>query len=199
MIIAFIAFALATLLLIPVERWLDEHVVPLSWPGWLLEHVYMPALRAMALVAFLLAGYPAIYGSDALPPLHEVLAGQSNWFDDLIWVAWLVAMGLPLLPVIGRLQFIVLPLQANATAAVVFAWAAQAEGLRDYRLWPGIEVLLLIVVLAGSGAWLARKIGLWVAEKRRNAELGHRVHEAGLLFFQGPAVIIYTTALGARL
>lgn len=199
MIVAFIAFALATLALIAVEEWLDEHVVPISWPGWLTEHIYMPALRATALVAFLLAGYPAIYATDALPPLGEVLAGQSNWFDDLIWVAWLVAVGLPLLPVIGRMQSVVLPLQANTTAAVLFAWAAQAAGIDDYSLWPGLEVGVLIVVLAGIGAWLARKIGLAVAEHRLDAELGHRVHEAGLLFFQGPAVMVYTTALGSGL
>ncbi|HWP94625.1 MAG TPA: hypothetical protein VNL72_02705 [Gammaproteobacteria bacterium] len=199
MLLAALTYGLAIVAVVQIADWLLPRVAHVPLTAWLAEHVYLPMLRAAAMVAFLLVAYPSLFGIASAPALGTLFTGQGERLVQLVELVWLVALLLPLLPFAGRLTAAVLPLQAMAGAALLFSWLAEALGVTAVSYWPGGEALAGIAAVALAGHVGARLVAT-VATDDGNLPLpGHLLYEAVVMACQVPAVMIYARALGRQL
>ena len=170
--------------------------------GWLWEHFYAPLLRAGVLVAFLLLAAPDIYGVTGPHSATGLLFAVEGRFGHLLGLVFLLSLALPLLPVVGALPALVLPIQGVAGTALVFGWLAQSAGLSEVSYWPGLGTLFLLCGLSVVAYWLAtRAVALiqGIGTHWNFADLDELVFEAVLLLFQAPVIIVYSSSLGRQL
>src|SRR5690606_18393583 len=113
---------------------------------WLIDHVYLPALRMPALIGFVLASYPTLYGLDSGPSLAVLT--DFDWFGQALHILFALPLLLSLLPAAGRLPALVLPLQGMALTALLFAPLATVMGTPTPSYWPDAASL---VALLGFG------------------------------------------------
>lgn len=165
---------------------------------WITERVYLPLLRYGAVLVFLLAGYPHIFGIDDAPPVQELFTAGSGRLDLLINIGLALSLALPLIPVANQVPGIVLTAQAVLTACVLVSWLAPHLGVNEPRYfmgWPIIAAVFALNVLA----WLMGRALLAVFDEARQSR-GRLLLMDGLrLLAELPAVLIYTFALGRQL
>lgn len=202
MLFACLVFGLVNLLLASIERRflavLAEHTVT----GWLGEHVYLPLARIFSVLLFIALAYPVLYGLREAPGFLALLGSGAQRLSHLVNLAFLLSLLLPLLPLAGRLPGLVLPAQGLLAAAMLFRWLAQARGV-EAQLWPGWTTAGLIVLWLVLGQRLAAGIAQWLGDLRPAPAAGddqERVYyETVILFFQVPAILLYTLDLAQQL
>jgi hypothetical protein len=200
MLFACASFAALNLLLAKVEQRILAALPAHSLPTWIAEHVYLPLARVFSLLLFIALAYPALFGLREAPPLIDLLNSGEQRVSHLINLGFLLSLLLPLLPLFGRLPSLVLPIQSLLAAATLFHWLAAARGI-EVDLWPGGIAATAIVV------WLvlAQRLAAWLAEalidhnQLHSADRERIYFETALLFFQVPAILLYTVGLGEQL
>lgn len=160
---------------------------------WLTEHIYLPALRMPALIGFVLAAYPSLYGLDAGPPLSTLL--DFNWFGRALNILFMLPLLFSLLPVAGRWSALILPLQGTALTALLFLPLSATLGVQDPAWFPDI-VTLLAVLMFGVGGHL---LGTATAERLPRRRSALPAYDGIVLLFQAPAILIYGRLLGLEL
>lgn len=188
-ILVFLALAAAGIL---AEFLLIDRLHETRLNEWLAEHVYLPALRMPALIGFILAGYPALYGLEAGPPLAALL--DFNWFGRALNILFMLPLLFSLLPVAGRFSALVLPAQGMALAALLFMPLSAALDLATASYSLDFSTLLALLLFGVGGHML----GTALAERlpRRRAALP--VYDATVLAFQAPVILAYGHALGLQ-
>lgn len=170
---------------------------------WLMEHLGRPWLRALAMIIFVAAAYPTLFGLSEAPSLNMLLGSEDGRLSLLLNTAFFASLLLPLLPGLDRAPGLVLPLQAMASAALLFHWLGRATGLHDLHFWPGWGNALAIVILAALSQPVAHAASHWLGAhlNRLHDREGfeHLCYDGLLLVFQVPAILIFTLGLGAQL
>lgn len=200
-LLACLSFGVLNLLLANIEQRFLAAMAEHTLTGWLAEHVYLPLARIFTILIFIALAYPAMFGLREAPGIQTLLHGGEHRISHLVNLAFLLSLLLPLLPVAGRLPGLVLPAQGLLAAAMLFGWLAQARGV-DVRLWPGWTTAALIVLWIVLGQRLAVWIAQQLGETRYHPTDGdpERVYyETAILFFQVPAILLYTLGLGEQL
>lgn len=188
----------------PFTVWLERRVREVTVTHWLLEQLGYPLLRALLIIVFILIAYPALFGLQSAPPWQALLAAEpGRWQSLLNWV-FLASLLLPLLPVLGALQALILPLQGMLASALVFGWLAENRDLNEISLWPGTGTLLLILFAAllshAAAKALARRLGPALDRRLNLADEGEALaFETVILLFQLPVILLYGLALGRQL
>jgi len=171
--------------------------------AWVVEHVLLPWSRVLALLLFLLLAYPLLFGLHSAPPMPDLLLARDGRVSLLVNTAFVLSLLLPLTPLLGNLKGLVLPVQAIAMAALLFHWLTQALGFVHVSYWPGGLAAVTILALAPLTQSLAHHAGHWLGSHINRAQnmegFEGLAYEGLLLFFQVPAVLIYTLALGRQL
>lgn len=171
--------------------------------AWMVEHVLLPWCRVLALLIFLVLAHPVLFGLYGAPPLPDLLWAHDGRVSTLSNTAFVLSLLLPLAPLLGNLKGLVLPLQAIAMSTLLFHWLTLALGVDGVNYWPGGWTVLTILFLAPLMQWLAQRVSHWLGghlNRAHNREgFEGLVYEGLLLFFQVPAVLIYTLALGRQL
>ena len=170
---------------------------------WLWRHVYAPLLRAATLLFFIIVAYPTLFGLAEAPTVTSLLTAEEGRFGHILGIVFLLTLALPLLPVVGPIPALVLPIQGMVTAELLFRWLATALGTHTVSYWPGGTVIVGIVTLSFAAYWLASH-GARLLEHTGHrlfdvADLGELARETLVLVFQAPAIILYATALGVQL
>ncbi len=170
---------------------------------WLWSHVYAPMLRAATLLLFIIVAYPTLYGLADAPSVSSLLSAGEGRFGHILGIIFVLTLVLPLLPVVGPVPALVLPVQGVVTAALLFRWLASSLEVRGVSYWPGAEVTLGIVALSVAAYWLAGH-GARVIERLGQkqldvADLGELAREALVLLLQAPAIVLYAMALGSQI
>lgn len=182
---------------------LHHAVQDVGFTAWTVEHVLLPWCRVLALLLFLLLAYPRLFGLEAAPPMPDLLWGRDGRVSTLINTAFVLSLLLPLTPLLGRLQGLVLPMQAIAMATLLFHWLILALNVPAVSYWPGGDAAAVIMLLAPLTQQLARHVSHWIGchVNRRYQREGFEtlLYEGLLLFFQIPTVLIYTLTLGRQL
>ncbi|MFA5530585.1 MAG: hypothetical protein WDA11_07950 [Thiohalomonadaceae bacterium] len=194
---ALLLYALTVLLCERVASRLAPHMAQHGLTDWLLEHVYVPLSRAACIVLFVAAAYPLLFGTVQAPWLFEVLGDGERRVSTLLNLAFIASLLLPLIPVLGDRLALVLPLQAIATSALLLHWTAASAGAH-VSLWPGSDVVLVLLVLVALGEPLARATARFWAMVRAEREEPW-IAETALLMLQVPVILTYTLHVGAPL
>ncbi len=179
---------------------LDRHVQQSPVTEWIVEHIGLPWARAVALLVFIAVAYPALFGLAGAPPLGTVLGAGDGRANVLLNIAFIVSLLLPLLPLLGQLRGVVLPLQAIAMSTLLFHWLTMELHTAEPHYWPGWETVATLLLLAPLTQWLAyqtnRLAGAWF-ELREG--YGNLLYDGLLLLFQVPVILVYTLGLGEQL
>jgi hypothetical protein len=200
MLLACASFATLNLLLAKAEQQVLAALPAHSLPTWVAEHIYLPLARIFSLLLFIVLAHPALFGLREAPSIIELLNGGEQRVSHLINLGFLLSLLLPLLPLFGRLPSLVLPIQSLLAAAMLFHWLAAARGI-EVDPWPGgITATVIMVWLV-----LAQRLAAWLAEalidhsQLHSADRERIYFESALLFFQVPAILMYTVGLGEQL
>lgn len=170
--------------------------------AWMVEQAALPLARAAALALFLFTAYPILFGIDTAPPLGSILFFKEGRFSALVNLAFILSLLLPLLPLIGKQRAVILPLQGIAIAALLFHWTASSLGI-SHSYWPGgfnlVLIILLISIAAPVAHRITHRIGRGANQWTERAGFEELAFEGLLLFFQAPAILVYTLSLGTQL
>lgn len=189
--------------LIALTLWIEPRVREVGPTHWLLEHMGYPLGRAVVVVSFVLVAYPTLFGLTNAPALGDVIQVGSGRLQSLVNWVFVVSLFLPLLPVLGGIQALILPLQGMVATALLFHWVAGESGMQGVHYWPGWGQAAVIVALAfashGLAQSLSRTLGSWANESFHLADAEDLVFEAVVLLCQIPVLLVYGLALGHSL
>ncbi len=170
---------------------------------WLWGHIYAPMLRAATLLFFILVAYPALFGLAEAPSVTSLLSAGEGRFGHILGIVFVLTLVLPLLPVVGPVPALVLPVQGVVTAGLLFHWLASSLEVSGVSFWPGAKVTLGIIALSVAAYWLAghgARLVEHLGHKQLDvADLGEITRETLVLLLQAPAIVLYTMALGSQL
>lgn len=199
---ACLIFGVLNLLLARREQRFLASMAEHGLTAWLAEQIYLPLARIFSILVFIGLAYPALFGVREAPDIGQLLTGGQHRVSQLINLGFLLSLLLPLLPVIGRLTGLILPAQGLLAAAMLFGWLAQARGI-DANLWPGWSTAGLILLWAVLGqrlaVWIAHQFGDSWQPDSTSDDLSRVYYETAILFFQMPAILLYTVGLGEQL
>ncbi len=170
---------------------------------WLMERIIVPAARALALVSFILVAYPVLFGVVTAIPVSELLAAGRLRLTNLVNVAFLLSLLLPLIPVFNRWPAFVLPIQGIAAATMVFRWWAATQPQIDIHFWPEISTIISLLVLAFVTHEMAKQLS-HLLEKKVDALIEHEgserlIYRTVVMILQVPVILLYTLSLGQQL
>lgn len=194
---AIAVYLLVSLGALHFEERLLRSVSDAAVANWLVENLYIPLLRYVCVLVFVLLAYPGLFGLDTAPPLSVVLGSGSGRLDQLLNLGLVLSLALPLIPVVNNIPGVILTLQGILTACVVFSWAAPELGLYSPRYWMGGQTLFLVLAFNLAAYLLGRALS-------EGLGLGRRSPRAALLmdalrYLAGlPAILVYTFALGRQ-
>jgi uncharacterized membrane protein len=171
---------------------------------WIFEHFVLPAGRAFMLVVFILIAYPALFGLPNAPDIDLLLQGGPHRMTTLMNVIVILpVLLLPLIPVIGGMHAMVLPLQGIAASALLFHWLAQSYHKPELGYWPGFPIVGLVIVLAilshATARWIAGLIAEQIERDLNVSQANEVVYNIVVSAFQIPVILVYTLALGRKL
>ena len=195
MIAALLVFIPLPVVLLSVELKLAGAARDSAVQSWIADHVYLPLIRSTALLVFIFLAHPELFGLGAAPSLSALLAGGHYRFDQLINVLLLVALLLPLVPLLDRVAGLTLTLQGMCAAALLASWIASASGVAISLLpdaWLIVRISAVLLAARIAGELLAKEF--LAAPRYRELIL-----EALRMLSQLPAVIMYAHFLGAQL
>lgn len=196
MIAALAAFALAVAAALAIESWMLRTWMDVPVTGWLTHHMYIPMLRAAAVMVFVVAGYPQLFGLSEAPPLGALLSAHGG-FSFLLNLLIVAGLLLSVIPPLHRLPALVLPLQAMIGVGIVFHVLADALGAPGVRYLPDLTVGALIVGIALAAHFAGRQaVHAYASRTGRGAPIGS---DAIVFAFQVPAVWLYARFLGSHL
>ncbi|GEM_PF-862580 len=200
---ALLLYGLLVMVLEYFTAHLHHAVREVGFTAWVVEHVLLPWGRVLVLLLFLMLAYPLLFGLHSAPPMPDLLWAHDGRVSTLINTAFILSLLLPLAPLLGNLKGLVLPVQAIAMATLLFHWLTLALNVAEVSYWPGWPALLAILILAPLTQWAAHHSAHWLGGhlNRANNREGFEnlLYEGLLLFFQVPAVLVYTLALGRQL
>ena len=203
LLLAITAYILVSVLVEWLGRRLLTRVEDVASTHWLAEQLLIPAARALALVAFILFAYPSLFGLTKAPALTELLAAGRGRISTLVNLSFALSLLLPLLPIIGRLPALVLPIQGMAAAGLLFHWLVAARPPSPIAYWPDWSMLASLLALAFSGHALARWLSGIIAEALREhyekAGLEALIYRSTILVLQAPVILCYGLSLGRQL
>ena len=175
--------------------------VPVS--EFLFEKFLIPLARAVGLMVFILICYPVLFGLSDAPPLSLLLSSGSLRSSTLMNVMFIVPLLFSLLPVIGSIPALILPVQGIAGASLVFSWMQGVLGVNEVHYLPDGVTFLMIVLLAIVSHTAARRVSLQISEeinRRFNIDDGQKIaYRIIVVAAQMAVILIYTQGLGAQI
>jgi hypothetical protein len=203
LLLALALFALISVVVEVLAYQLLSVVAEVAASGWLMQHVVVPAARALALVTFILVAYPVLYGVEIAPGMSVLLAAEQLRLSNLFNIIFLLSLLLPLIPVFSRWPALVLPIQGIAAASMVFRWWAATQPQVDIHFWPGWSTVFSLLVLAFITHEVAKHLAHHL-EKKLDALIerqgsGRLIYRTVVMVLQVPVILLYTLSLGQQL
>ncbi len=129
---------------------------------WLLQNLGVPFARVLAMAAFLLIGYPVIFGLATAPAsLASVFSQVSGRSGRLVDIMFFVTILASVIPVLSRFHALSLPAAGIAGSALLMSWVQESmAGQPGIHYWPGLVGTAGII----GSAILAHALGIWGAE-----------------------------------
>ena len=201
-IFATIIYGLAVLLVLPLSARISNRLEhPLLLWHW--DNIVTPLSEAVMLILFISLAFPEIFGIRQAPSIGRLLLGGELRINNLVNVLFLITLLFPLIPVFGERRELVLPLQGIAAVMMIFNWLAHELRLEQISYWPGMQNIILILVVAVLSYWLAARLAAFIGHRFDThfnvTQSGALFARCMILFMQSPALLIYSAGLGKQL
>jgi len=203
LLLALAAYTVVSLLVEWLGRRLLVAVGEVESTHWLFERLLIPSARALALVVFILLAYPTLFGLTEAPSLGSLLNAERSRITHLVNLTFALSLLLPVLPVVGRLPALVLPIQGMAAASLLFHWWAASLPPRWIEFWPDWHTLGILLAMAfvshALARWLAATIATALRQHYEMAGMEALVYRNIILILQAPVILFYGLSLGRQL
>jgi len=170
---------------------------------FIFEKFLIPLARAAGLMIFILLCYPVLFGLNEGPPLSQLLSTGSLRTSTLMNVMFITPLLFSLIPVVGSIPALILPVQGIAGSSLVFSWTQGTLKVEKIHYIPDGVTLLLIILFAILTHAAARWISLYLSETINynfNIDDGQKIaYRIVVVAAQMPVILIYTQGLGAQL
>jgi hypothetical protein len=189
---ATLIYTLLTLSISWLDLWLEEklHDVPVS--DWLAEHFGIPLLRALSMIVFIILLYPELFPLESLPSISQLLADGDGRIQHMVNWVFVIALLLPLIPLLGPRIEIVLPVQGLVVLIILSRWLMQYLGLDDISLVPSALTIGAMMLTGVLGSYLtviiSQHLGRWIDRQ-------FIVHHGATLIYPLLALVIQTPTL----
>ena len=201
-IMAVCFYCLGIVLLLPLFDWLHRLLEHHSLQ-WFWDHIGTPLLRTILIIMFIILAYPELFAVKQAPDVSELLAMGDDRAIHVINIIFLLTLLVPLLPVIGSMESLILPLQGMTASAVLFSWLAESQRVRGVSYFPELSTMIFIFVMAVLTHWFAlhisANIGEELDEKYRVVNSSSFISKAMVLVIQSPIILLYSLSLGRQL
>lgn len=191
------------LLELPLEYQVTQRLSPNRVIDWLWEYVGAPLLRALLIVGFVLVAYPVLFGLRDAPTIAVLLSQGSLRLTNLVNVAFMLSLLLPLLAPFQRRLGLVLAIQGVVATAMVFDWYASWIGAHSIGPWPGFAPAVMVCgvafVVHYAAAPMGQALGHFLDDRCGTRGLDRIVPHAVALVAQTPTILVYGYALGQQL
>ena len=186
-----------------LEKWLHDLLEdnPPFCLGW--DYFFAPLLRAVAVVLFIYLAYPTLFGLSVAPSINEIIASGNARTSNLLGIMFLIGLLLPIVPALNRHPEFVLPIQGAIAAAYVFMWLTNYLHITTADIWPGFDILFMMVLLSYLGhrlaTWFGHQLGHQLDAQfstRGFNTVGQHIVE---LLVQIPVILIYGYGLGQQI
>lgn len=167
---------------------------------WYLENLWLPILRIMGLITFILLVYPTLYGFNYAPNLYEVLI-ENGRFNSLMGFLFILLVIFSVVPVIKLFDFILVPSQGILAVALLFSWLPYSESaVIKYSPTPLLILAMICYVIVSYWLlrWFITKIQPAIDRIARQPGSAHIVFETVFMTSQLPLLIYYGLSLGRQ-
>ena len=201
-VIALFIYCISVVIAIPafvfIHERLDNTFLQYCW-----DKIGVPLIRAFLIIGFILLIYPINFGIVSAPSINELLAVDDMRSSFLINMIFLLTFFFPLLPVIGKWDELIIPLQGILCSMIIFSWLCQGLKIESYSLFPNFKTLGFIILISFITHWLAE----YLSEHSGDYfdKLFHRegfkvlIFKAVVLIMQSPVIFIFGIYLGKQL
>lgn len=200
---AILVFTLFSIIVEIIGRKILNMLDDVSVTEWIFEKVFIPLSRAVGLMIFILLSYPVLFGISDAPPLSELLSTGSHRISSLMNILFVLPLAFSVVPVLGSIPALLLPLQGIAGSTLVFSWMQAALSLSDIHYMPSLIVFLVIILFAVLSHEIAKWFALHISERTNryfHINDGQKiVYRIVVVVAQLPVILIYTTELGSQL
>jgi len=171
---------------------------------WMLERIFIPLARAIALMIFILLCYPILFGITQAPSLESLLTSGSHRINLLMNVLFVLPLMFSLVPVFGRIPALLLPIQGIAGSTLVFSWMqAATPHSREIHYIPGLSIVIVILLMAlithRLAKWLSVFISDYINDRYQILDSEKIIYRILIVATQLPVILVYTRGLGAQL
>lgn len=170
---------------------------------FIFDKFLIPLVRAVGLMIFILLCYPILYGITDAPPLSQLLSEGSLRTNTLMNVMFITPLLFSLIPVIGSLPALILPVQGIAGSSLVFSWMQGAMKIENIQYIPSGTTILVITLFAilthAAARWASHHLSE-TTNRILHIDDGHKIaYRIVIVAAQMPVILIYTQGLGAQL
>lgn len=170
---------------------------------WSWDRFFSPLLRAITLVVFVYLAYPGLFGLRVAPSVVELLTGSEARLNTVIGNLFFAGFVASLLPGFSKHPEFVLPLQGCLAAGYFFFWLTTYLGITTASLWPGLDVLLAMLIVSYTGhrlgGHLGRAIGAWVDGRHETQGYDRVTAHVVELLAQIPVIVLFGYGLGRQI
>jgi hypothetical protein len=167
------------------------------------DKIGLPFIKTLLILGFILLVYPVNFGIDETLSITELLNADEKRSNFLLNMIFLLSFFYPLIPVIGKWEEFIVPLQGVFASMIIFTWLCSATGIETYHLFPNIKTIIIILLISLVTHWLAKYFSAHFGnylDKLYNRE-GFQVliFKAVILIMQSPVIFIYGLYLGKQI
>jgi len=201
---AIIAFTLLSIA-IEIVGWKFQLLVQdISFNMWLLERIFIPLARAISLMIFILLCYPLLFGITVAPPLNSLLLEGSHRINVLMNVLFVLPLLFSIIPVLGKMPALLLPIQGIAGSTLVFSWMQAAlPSAHAIHFIPDFSILALMFIMAfvshQFAKWVSTSVAEYVDQRFEITDSNKIIYRIAIVITQLPVILIYTQGLGTQL
>ena len=167
------------------------------------DKIGLPLIKTVLILIFILLVFPINFGIESAPSISELLAQNDKRTNFLLNIIFLLTFFFPLIPVIGKWEELIIPLQGILASMIIFSWLCQSLKVENYSLFPdGITLLLIFIIsfithkLAG---YLAIHFGHYLDQLYHREGFQELVFKGVVLIMQSPVIFIFGHYLGQQL
>jgi hypothetical protein len=167
------------------------------------DKIALPFIKTLLIIGFVLLVYPINYGIESAPSISELLSIDSTRSNFLLNIIFLITFFYPLIPVVGKWEEYIIPLQGIIASMILFIWFCSGTGIENYSLFPDFKTFILILIISFITHWLAKYLAAHIGEYLD--KLYHRegfqvlIFKAVILMMQSPVIFIYGIYLGKQI
>jgi hypothetical protein len=199
---ALFVYGLSIVIVLPIFVFihdkLDNNFLQFCW-----DKIGMPLVRAFLIIGFILLLYPTNFGLDSAPTISQLLAVDDMRSSFLINMIFLLTFFFPLIPLLGKLDELTIPLQGILCSMIIFTWLCQGLNIQEYSFFPNFKVLALIIFISVITHWLAKfiseHIGDYLDKSLHRDGFKVLTFKAVVLVMQSPVIFIYGIAVGKQI